>query len=300
MAKLIIIITEQPAFVKELSTVLHKAQFLLMRSSQPEAVIEMSRSIIPDMILIDGAYGKQRIKKLVQSVQANVHAQNTPIVALDCASCEDILSEWPMMGLDGILSQAELLEKPLQAINSFFFNTIILPTTVNCDACGLQGLQGYQFCPVCGGPIGGAKLKQKTRFIETKVIERIRTRTGTSSFYKDMTLALHLREYGERLHLEVGKSLILGRVSHHGENYIDFTRFDAYAKGVSRRHAAIVRHSVSLILQDLGSFNGTYINGVRIPPRHGIILKDKDLINLGSLEFQVNFAESQKKKSAAR
>src|SRR5262245_3793223 len=49
--------------------------------------------------------------------------------------------------------------------------------------------------------------------------------------------------------------------------------------GVSREHAAIVREGGSLVLQDLGSTNGTFCNGARVPRQE---LADGDKIAIGS------------------
>ncbi|MFV9507726.1 MAG: FHA domain-containing protein [Oscillochloridaceae bacterium umkhey_bin13] len=49
---------------------------------------------------------------------------------------------------------------------------------------------------------------------------------------------------------------------------------------VSRLHARIVRESVRFILSDLGSTNGTFVNGNRLQGTY--VLRDRDQIGLGS------------------
>ena len=51
------------------------------------------------------------------------------------------------------------------------------------------------------------------------------------------------------------------------------------AANVSRRHAEIRKQDNSLVLVDLGSFNGTFLNGRRVAGAE--ILNDKDVIQLG-------------------
>ena len=54
---------------------------------------------------------------------------------------------------------------------------------------------------------------------------------------------------------------------------------------VSGRHAQLLRSSGRLYIRDLGSTNGTYVNGHKIT--HDTELHDKDLIEIGELYFRV-------------
>jgi len=51
------------------------------------------------------------------------------------------------------------------------------------------------------------------------------------------------------------------------------------SKGSSRRHAAVVWDGQQYVLQDLGSRNGTYLNGARLAAPHS--LRDGDVLLLG-------------------
>jgi len=75
-----------------------------------------------------------------------------------------------------------------------------------------------------------------------------------------------------------------------GRHPLSDVRFDAERDlDVSSRHAAIVRKAEGFVLQDLGSRNGTFVNGTRISG--DTVLKRGDVIGFGSngpaLEFQV-------------
>jgi len=52
-------------------------------------------------------------------------------------------------------------------------------------------------------------------------------------------------------------------------------------KQVSRQHAQIVSEGEQHFLEDLGSSNGTYLNGRRIPPRNRVPLTDHDTVQIG-------------------
>ena len=68
---------------------------------------------------------------------------------------------------------------------------------------------------------------------------------------------------------------------------IDLTPYQAYASGVSRLHAVVKRESDRTVVMDLGSSNGTYLNGRRLNPHMEEQLKHGDVVALGKLKIQV-------------
>jgi len=54
---------------------------------------------------------------------------------------------------------------------------------------------------------------------------------------------------------------------------------------VSRRHAEIVRNGTSMVIRDLGSTNGTFVNGVKIDGDHE--LRSGDRVQFGSVGFVI-------------
>jgi pSer/pThr/pTyr-binding forkhead associated (FHA) protein len=68
---------------------------------------------------------------------------------------------------------------------------------------------------------------------------------------------------------------------------IDLTPYQAYASGVSRLHVVIKRESSRVLIMDLGSSNGTYLNGRRLNPHVEETLNHGDVVALGKLKIQV-------------
>ena len=87
------------------------------------------------------------------------------------------------------------------------------------------------------------------------------------------------------------RSFIIGRgdpsIGHAPE--IDLTDYDAQGRGVSRKHVTITAKDNRITLQDLGSANGTFINGERITANSEHRLRHGDLLALGQFNLQVNF-----------
>jgi hypothetical protein len=80
----------------------------------------------------------------------------------------------------------------------------------------------------------------------------------------------------------------------------DLTRYEAADKGVSRKHAMLRPSKEHLYLIDLGSTNGTRINGDPVEAQKEIPLKDNDLISLGGLNFTVRIIATPAEVEAAQ
>ena len=86
-------------------------------------------------------------------------------------------------------------------------------------------------------------------------------------------------------------TLVLGRANADAaaDLDIDLSPYQAYRLGVSRKHAHMVRFQESLLITDLGSANGTFVNGQRLEPHQRRILHDGDEVCLGQLVARVYF-----------
>jgi hypothetical protein len=69
---------------------------------------------------------------------------------------------------------------------------------------------------------------------------------------------------------------------------IDLSAAEAFEKGVSRRHARIAERDGSLIIEDLGSVNGTSVNDKRLPPYLPAKLKEGDAVHIGQVVIRIS------------
>ncbi len=89
--------------------------------------------------------------------------------------------------------------------------------------------------------------------------------------------------------IDFQQGLIIGR-SHPSSPTrpdIDLHACDAYKNGVSRHHAAIFRRDMVMMLMDLGSANGTWLNDHRLFPQQPRVLQTNDSIRIGLIELLV-------------
>ena len=72
---------------------------------------------------------------------------------------------------------------------------------------------------------------------------------------------------------------------------VDLTDYGGAEKGVSRRHAKIIRREGGVFIKDLGSFNGTFLNHKKLSPYVLEALKSGDELHLGKLVLRISFTE---------
>src|SRR5271170_1889394 len=71
-----------------------------------------------------------------------------------------------------------------------------------------------------------------------------------------------------------------------------------FSMEVSRRHARIARTCVSYTIHDLGSANGTFVNGRGAA--HPVTLEHEDLIAVGSVQMQFLIVDADREAIAQR
>jgi hypothetical protein len=118
----------------------------------------------------------------------------------------------------------------------------------------------------------------------------------TAPFSDDLNTwaSLHLLDSGQILPLGDRTEFTLGRVSEAQPIMpdIDLTPYQAYANGVSRLHAVLKREGQNVFVMDLGSSNGTYLNGKRLTPNVDQPLNHGDMLALGKLKIQILLKKS--------
>ncbi|MEO1439611.1 MAG: FHA domain-containing protein [Chloroflexota bacterium] len=70
---------------------------------------------------------------------------------------------------------------------------------------------------------------------------------------------------------------------------LNLTPYNAVDRGVSRRHAQVFYLNGKVYIEDMGSSNGTYLNGDELEPGKPQQLSDGDEIMLGRMLVWVNF-----------
>lgn len=113
-----------------------------------------------------------------------------------------------------------------------------------------------------------------------------------------LKLVLHILDTGQILELRGGKEFVLGRAldGHPFVPDVDFTPFEGYKWGVSRKHAKLLFQGTEVKVVDLGSTNGTWYGNNRLEPNLPFQMFHGDEIRLGKLKMQVLIYREVKEK----
>lgn len=171
-----------------------------------------------------------------------------------------------------------------------------------CPNCGQQNRPGVIFCENCGASLIG-KLPLSTRTLDATDTEQAAigvdasivtdvTVQGSATFEHGMVLRLEIEGSPDPIRFVPKPETIFGRrdPATGDKPDIDLTPFAGYRMGVSRRHAAIRPGDENgLDLWDLGSSNGTFLNGQRLSAHRPYRLRDGDEIRLGQMMIRIHF-----------
>ncbi len=107
--------------------------------------------------------------------------------------------------------------------------------------------------------------------------------------------------------MNVGESVVLGRpdsalAASSGEKYVNLTPWNAYSKGVARRHATIRvdagENDPTIILAGCGACNGTWVNGTEVRAQTEVHLQTGDILTFGTLRLHFT-VDALEEKSAS-
>lgn len=174
---------------------------------------------------------------------------------------------------------------------------------IECPICRSQYVDNTLFCEECGLYLLGAE-KPDTDPLESEEsawlfgADSPPPAIGPST--EPLTIRLHISPSNSsgnegsqprELAVSLVKPVRLGRLDPTREIYpdIDLTADQALQHGVSREHACIFGRGNLVMAEDLGSTNGTRLNGKRLAPYLPERLRDGDQLQLGKLLIEVYF-----------
>ncbi len=163
-----------------------------------------------------------------------------------------------------------------------------IPNSVFCDECGSYLLEGKELGT---NPLDITQLKwlgdvkdhraRNTPPLSTRPLTirlRIATQAGMNNGARELQVSLV-------------KPIRLGRTDPMYDIFpeVDLTQDMGREQGVSREHTCIFQQGNTVKIEDLGSTNGTLLNGERLDPYMPETLRDGDQFQMGELLIEVSF-----------
>ncbi len=166
---------------------------------------------------------------------------------------------------------------------------------VACPHCGKVNPPGELLCYACG-----QFLSDRPGDFQTQILDPSEAAEhGDDYFGNDSILVLTARHNNRHYEIrpqDSHRELVLGRRTHHGPMTpdVDLSDSEGNRLGVSRLHLS-VRYDTqyhTLTVFDLGSANGSFVNGQRLHPHEVRVLRHNDELRLGNMMLLVTFRHS--------
>lgn len=164
-----------------------------------------------------------------------------------------------------------------------------------CTNCHSKQLDGTIFCAECGANLIPARRKETTMSLgqhssanEMEFAPQVFIPAPDPQ--PDMpSITLVIMNSGRRIKLDMSDELLIGRKDNARSIFpdVDLGLDGGYDSGVSRRHAILSYTPSMYTVTDLGSANGTFVNGHRIASQVATRLSHGDELTCGTLLMRV-------------
>ena len=126
-------------------------------------------------------------------------------------------------------------------------------------------------------------------------VQDAKIRWGTAHLEAKTTIWIHFGSpSAPPIEIELSNPLTLGRFEENDvARQFDLEAYGADEKGVSRQHASLALIIKTVMLTDLASLNGSWLNGVRLPPYWPSVVRNGDEIRLSHLVLYISFNEPE-------
>ena len=166
---------------------------------------------------------------------------------------------------------------------------------IRCPSCQKSHPENSLFCDECGayllaedGKATDPLMAENTTWVDRRAA-KASAQAGEAGHL--VTLSFLIVDVNRQIEFPLTKELNIGRLDAATATFpdLDLTSYGGLEKGVSRRHAKITRRDQEIFIEDLGSVNGTLLNGKRLTPYLQHPLASGDEIQIGRLVLRVRF-----------
>jgi len=164
---------------------------------------------------------------------------------------------------------------------------------VKCPFCGIAWVDNTVFCSECGHYLLPDDENKATDPLDTQEADELTQEnqfniTGGPRHTEPIAVRLNIGERQRGVEVPLSKAICLGRIDPGSDVFPDVDLSErAPSRNISRRHASIRKQEGKVMVEDIGSVNGTYINGKRLNAFLPEVLQNGDVLHLGKLRIEV-------------
>lgn len=172
---------------------------------------------------------------------------------------------------------------------------------ITCKICNNQEYHGVLFCGECGSQLVFTSDKKVDTLVYPSQIRGLEVDirdTIPKKLLDERTFILYIAEQEKVIDIPEMEEFTIGRFVE-GQVItpdVDLNQYEAYDMGVSRLHATIrinkEKNKIHVI--DLGSANGSSVNGYEIPANSEVPLNHGDILTLGKFNLKVILPKDMK------
>ncbi len=182
--------------------------------------------------------------------------------------------------------------KPLKSLTGSGNTVEESGTWVSCVNCGKKNREVDVFCYGCGHILQPGAGEHSTKHFANATDDLF----SSEYFGPDSVLVLELRDEGQFFELrpqQRAHEVVIGRSTGNSAMIpdVDLAPFRGEELGVSRLHLSVnyIPNDNLIQVYDLGSANGTHINGQRLHPKERRVLRHNDEVRLGRYILRVYY-----------
>jgi hypothetical protein len=161
---------------------------------------------------------------------------------------------------------------------------------IKCSVCTFESPEGSIACMTCGQALDHHNtLTTRSMPTQTAIVSPNHHAAHVGKL-PEKGVAVYVAESNEPLIIVARDRLTLGRRKDVPvADLVDLTAYDAYRKGVSRNHAVLTYKDNRLYIHDVGSVNGTWLNGQRLKSYELYALQPGTPVALGQLTIHIYY-----------
>lgn len=159
-----------------------------------------------------------------------------------------------------------------------------------CPSCQHEEIFGALFCSQCGAQlVQSSAPAQRNRPADPVPPVAADAEVEPAQIDPQAAINLQILSSGRIVPLKGRPEFTLGRINDSQPIVpdVDLGPYGGFEEGVSRLHATIQRASEGVTVTDLGSINGTSINGRKIPQHMAQPITHGDVLTLGKMRIKV-------------